>query len=367
MELKTTPLYQKHIDSKARIVDFTGWALPVEYASVLKETRAVRTSCGLFDVSHMGEIRIKGKGALAFLQYLTSNDISRTTPGQLQYNLFLNENAGIIDDLMVYNCADSFLCVVNASNCAKVYQWLVKNKSNDVQIVDESETTALLSLQGPFASCIIEKVFAKSAANIGYMHFIEYSFLGKKIIISRSGYTGEDGFEIYCNNQDAVSLWDSMVAEGRQYGLMLCGLGARDILRIEAGYPLYGHEINEDTNPLEASLEWAVKLKKEFISKEKLCRMAEAGLRAGLRRKRIGFVLLDRALPRQGYPIYRNSTAIGEVTSGAYSPNLNVFIGMGYVEKDYSSLGTPIAIKIRDTVYNAKVSSFTFIKSHTKK
>jgi len=363
MELKTTPFYRKHIDHKARMVDFAGWALPVEYTSVLKETKAVRTSCGLFDVSHMGEIRIQGPQALAFLQWLTSNDIARTIPGQLQYNLFLNEQAGIIDDAMIYHCADSFLCVVNASNCAKVYQWFVRNKTNGVEIIDESPATALLSLQGPHASAIIEKVFTDAVSDIGYMHFIECVFSGERVIVSRSGYTGEDGFEIYCNNQSALMLWDRIVTQGAFYGLTLCGLGARDILRIEAGYPLYGHEIDDNTNPLEASLEWAVKLNKECIGKQKLSMLN----RENILRKRVGFMLTDRALARQGYALYSHNTVIGEVTSGTYSPNLNAFIGMGYVGREYSMLDTPITVKIRDTAYNAKITSFNFVAPHTKK
>jgi aminomethyltransferase len=291
MELKKTPLYQKHIDNHARIVDFGGWSMPIEYESILKEAKATRTSCGLFDASHMGEIKIKGKGALSFLQKLTPNDISLTTKGQLQYNVFLNNNGGIIDDLMVYNLGGDYLCIVNASNTDKVYKWLKEKEDNTVQIVDESQDTSLLSLQGPSASGVMAEVFGKSIPDIKYMHFIEKEFSaedgqggsasggrGKSIIISRSGYTGEDGFEIYSANSDIVFIWDKILESGRKANLALCGLGARDILRIEAGYPLYGHEINDETNPLEASLDWVVKFNKEFIAKERLLAVKEKAL-----------------------------------------------------------------------------------------
>ena len=369
MEPRKTSLYEKHLENNAHIVDFSGWALPIEYTSILKEAKAVRTTCGLFDASHMGEIFIKGPSALNFLQALTPNDISITKKGQLQYNLFLNDNAGVIDDLMVYNLGDEFLCVVNASNADKVHKWLVSkmnegkyaagNKSN-LEIVDESANTSLLSLQGPNSVFVMEKIFGGVIKNLKYMHFDKFNFEGKNIIISRSGYTGEDGFELYCENELATRLWDSILKYGKDWGLALSGLGARDVLRIEAGYPLYGHEINDNTNPLEASLEWVVKSKKDFIAKNKLNN-------AKLNRKRIGFVMKERAIARQGYQIYINNEIVGEVTSGTFSPNLDKFIGMAYIDEKNSKKGSTVEIKIRDKFYKAELTNFNFIKPRTVK
>ncbi|MDD4183631.1 MAG: glycine cleavage system aminomethyltransferase GcvT [Candidatus Omnitrophica bacterium] len=367
MEPKKTPLYQKHLENKAHIVDFSGWALPIEYTSILKETRAVRLSCGLSDASHMGEIIVKGSQPLDFLQALTPNDISKTKPGQLRYNVFLNEKAGIIDDLMVYNLGDSFLCVVNASNINKVYTHLCKAKlegkyvkPDNVEIVDESPEISLLSLQGPESAKVISEIFGKDINNLKYMHFAQLNFENKNIILSRSGYTGEDGFELYCPNSIAGSLWDIVLEKGKGHGLCLCGLGARDVLRIEAGYPLYGHEINDDTNPLEASLDWVVKFKKDFIAKDKLKNAEIASLR-------VGFIMQTRAIARQGYSVYSKDKIIGKVTSGTFSPNLDKFIGMAYVEKEFSKTGTSIEIKIREKFYKAQISDFNFIKPRTKR
>jgi len=362
MEPRKTPLYEKHVENNAHIVDFSGWALPIEYTSILKETKATRTTCGLFDASHMGEIIIKGPQALKFLQALTPNDISKTKPGQLQYNVFLNDNAGIIDDLMVYNLGNGFLCVVNASNINKVYTHLCRAHRDgkyagpdSVNILDESPEISLLSLQGPESAKIIAEIFGETINSIEYMHFVQLDFKNKNIILSRSGYTGEDGFELYCPNAAAISLWDSILEKGKEHGLCLCGLGSRDVLRIEAGYPLYGHEINDNTNPLEASLNWVVKFRKDFAAKDKL-------KNAEIKRLRTGFIMNDRAIARQGYSVYSSNKIVGEVTSGTFSPNLDKFIGMAYVEKELSKSGTAIEIKIRDKFYKAQITDFSFIK-----
>ncbi|MBU2101834.1 MAG: glycine cleavage system aminomethyltransferase GcvT [Candidatus Omnitrophota bacterium] len=362
MELKKTSLYEKHLEHKAKIVDFGGWAMPVEYGSVLKEAKLVRSGCGLFDASHMGEIRIAGPGALAFLQELTCNDISCIRAGQMQYNLFLNGRGGIIDDLMVYHCGDSFLCVVNASNAQKVLAWLLKRKISVLTVNDESAETSLLSLQGPAACSVIEKLFPQAQA-LQYMHFLHASHNDKKILISRSGYTGEDGFEIYCDNTSAVNLWDALLLAGRAAGCAPCGLGSRDILRIEAGYTLYGHEIDEDTNPLEASLDWAVKFQKNFVGKGMLL---EAKIK-GLSKKRVGFIMDERAIPRQGYPVYADGRIIGVVSSGTFSPTLNKGIGMAYIESAWVQAQPEITIKIRDAFYKATITKFNFVKGSAKK
>ena len=357
MKLKKTPLYQKHIEGNGKIVDFAGWALPLEYRSVLSEAKAVRKTCGLFDVTHMGEILIKGEGSLEFLQKLTPNDISLIKPGQMQYNFFLNDQAGIIDDLMVYRKQDGFLCVVNASNKDKVFRWLHESAEGRVEVINESDNTALITLQGPRSKDVIAKVFDQRIANLEHMHFIEEKIDGKNVFISRSGYTGEDGFEIYLPFGDACYWWDKLIEAGKAYDLRLCGLGARDILRIEAGFPLYGHEIDDTTNPYEASLSWVVKLNKEFIGKEPLIIAKEEGIV----RKRIGFIMQEKAVPRQGYLVYLGEGAIGKVCSGTYSPNLDKFIGMAYVETSCAKEGTLIEIQVRNKLYKAKIAKFPFI------
>jgi aminomethyltransferase len=363
MDLLKTPLYEKHIENKAKIVDFGGWVLPIEYESILKETKAVRTTSGLFDASHMGEIKIEGSNALSFLQYLTPNDISLTSKGQLQYNLFLNSRAGVIDDLMVYNLGGSFLCVVNASNTDKVFTWLKTNQRSGVVITNESVQTALLSLQGPKAVDIMKAIAGPDIGNLKYMHFIETQIGKKKMLISRSGYTGEDGFEMYCSNGDAGVLWEEITKAGKKHGLVLCGLGSRDILRIEAGYPLYGHELSDTINPLEASLDWVVKFNKEFIAKDILKKVKDKGIA----RKRVGFIMEERSIARAGYQIYSGDTIVGEVTSGTYSPNIDKFIGMASVAVKVSNPKTAVTIKIRDRFYKAVITKFDFVKAKTKK
>ena len=362
MELKKTPLYQKHIDNKAKVVDFGGWALPLEYEGILKEAKATRSSCGLFDASHMGEIRIKGKDTLTFLQKLTSNDISLTSNGQLQYNLFLNSRGGIIDDLMIYNLGESYLCVVNASNTQKVYSWLKEQKTKDVEVIDDSANIFLLSLQGSKAYLAMQAMLGEDTNILKHMHYREINLDGRNILISRSGYTGEDGFEIYGLNKDACFVWDLLLERGKKIGLTICGLGARDILRIEAGYPLYGHEINDDTNPLEASLGWVVKFNKDFIAKKELLEIKKKGLA----HKRVGFIMEERAISRQGYEIFCEGKVIGRVSSGTYSPNLDKFIGMAYVDAAYVKAQTLVQIKIRDKYYKARITDFDFIKAKAK-
>jgi aminomethyltransferase len=253
------------------------------------------------------------------------------------------------------------LCVVNASNTQKVYSWLKENSNKSVEIVDESPNIFLLSLQGPKAYLLMQEIL-QDIGGLEYMHCRQINFKGKNILISRSGYTAEDGFEIYGLNKDAYLVWDLLLEKGKNLGLTLCGLGARDILRIEAGYPLYGHEINDDTNPLQASLEWVVKFNKDFIAKDKLLEIKGKGFT----RKRVGFIMEERAIARQTYQIYHKGNVIGAVTSGTYSPNLDRFIGMAYIEKEFSKTGTSIEIKIRDKFYQAQVSNFNFIKRRKK-
>ena len=363
MDLKKTPLYQRYIENNARIVDFNGWALPIEYKSMLLEAKTVREACGLFDASHMGQIIVKGPGAFDFLQRLTPNDISLIEEGQQQYNVFLNDKGGVIDDLMVYRFHDHFLCVVNAANKDKVYDHLNENKGDDVELSDESDDYTLICLQGPKSASIMEKIAGTRASYLKYMHFIEQKKGDGRIIISRSGYTGEDGFEIYTSCGDALWWWDSLIEEGKDRGVALCGLGARDILRIEAGYSLYGHELNDDINPFEASLDWVVKFNKDFIAKDLLLKVKEKG--PG--RRRVGFIMQERAPARQNYPLYLDGRLIGKVTSGTYSPNLDKFIGMAYVDSEYSKADSLIDVEIRNKLYKAKITKLPFLKSGVKR
>ena len=363
MDLKKTPFYQKHLQNKGRIVDFSGWALPVEYKSTLAEAETVRKSCGLFDASHMGEIVVRGPGAFSFLQRLVSNDLSTISAGQMQYNLFLSESGCIIDDLMIYRMKNSFLCVVNASNKDKVFKWLNENIQPEVAIADKSKEYALVAIQGPNAARIIEKVFSRQEADLEYLSFKEIQIEGEELIVSRSGYTGEDGFEIYLPWENSSKWWDRLIAEGQNFELKPCGLGSRDILRIEAGYPLYGHEIDNTINPYEASLGWAVKLNKDFIGKEKILKIKSVGPK----RKRAGFIMQERAIPRQGYSILGKSKVIGEVTSGTYSPNIGKFIGMAYLDKDCAKIGDEVNVEVRGKLYKAEITRFPFVSIKTKK
>lgn len=363
MELKKTPLYSRHIQAKAKMVDFAGWLMPVEYDSVLKEAKATRQTCGIFDASHMGEIRVTGTNALAFLQRILSNDLNRLRENHLQYNLILNKDGGVIDDLMVYRFLNSFLCVVNASNKDNVFRWLASNNQENVEITDESDDTALISLQGPQAAKIIAKVLGEKQAQLAYMTFVTGKYKGREFLISRSGYTGEDGFELYVATKEAEMFWDSLVDNGKELGLQLCGLGSRDILRIEAGYPLYGHELDLKINPYQAALDWAVKLNKDFIAKEALTKLENYGVRE----RREGLVMIDKALPRQGYKIYSGNTCIGTISSGTYSPNLDKFIAMGFISIEWSNQDNALEVDVRGKRYRAEIVSYPFVETRTKK
>lgn len=350
--MEKTSLYNQHIKLGGRMVDFSGWELPLEYKSTLTlaEARATREFCGIFDASHMGEIEIEGQGALQFLQGLLSNDLSLIVPFHMQYNLILNPGGGIIDDCMVYRLEDSFLCVVNASNKDKVLSWFNKNKPDDVGVNDKSNQLALISLQGPKALEIVAKVIGPAAEQLSYLSFFKGELHTKSFLASRSGYTGEDGFEVYVSWEEAPVWWDKFLKQGEFCGLVPCGLGARDILRIEAGYPLYGHELDETIDPYQAALAWAVKPDKKVMVKK----------------KRVGFIMDEPAVARQGYKVYFENKAIGEVTSGTFSPNLNQFIGMAYVAVEHSQEATPIVIEVRNKLKSAKIKKYPFVRTKVR-
>jgi aminomethyltransferase len=359
--LKRTPLYEQHLALGARLVEFGGWEMPVQYNSILEEHRAVRTRAGLFDVSHMGEFKVEGKDALAFLQYLVPNDVARLAINQALYTQLCLPDGGTIDDLIIYHLAeDRYMMVVNAANIDKDFAWVEKQARNfDVQVTNQSDATALLALQGPEAQAILQPLTGVDLSGIQYYHCAQGGVDGINCIISRTGYTGEDGFELYCDPNDAIKLWNDLLAAGKEHGLLPAGLGARDTLRLEAGYCLYDHELNEQTNPLEARLGWTVKLDKgEFIGRDALVKIKEKGPK----RKLIGIEMIERGVPRGGYAVYENDQLIGALTSGAPSPTLNKNIGMGYVEAAHAVVNTTVLIDIRGKRTAARIVALPFYK-----
>jgi aminomethyltransferase len=359
--LKRTPLYEQHLALGARLVEFGGWEMPVQYSSILEEHRAVRTRAGLFDVSHMGEFKVEGKDALAFLQYLVPNDVGRLAIHQALYSQLCLPDGGTIDDLIIYYLAENhYMMVVNAANIDKDFAWVEKQARNfDVQATNQSDATALLALQGPESLAILQPLTGEDLSAIRYYHCTPGMVDGINCIISRTGYTGEDGFELYCAPVDVVKLWNDLLAAGKQHGLLPAGLGARDTLRLEAGYCLYGHELDEQTNPLEANLGWTVKLNKgDFIGHNALLKVKEEGLK----RKLIGIEMIERGVSRGGYAIFENDQQIGALTSGAPSPTLNKNIGMGYVEAAHAVAGKTVQIDIRGKRTAAQIVALPFYK-----
>jgi aminomethyltransferase len=359
--LKRTPLYEQHVALGARIVEFSGFEMPVQYSSILDEHRAVRTHAGLFDVSHMGEFKVEGPDALAFLQHLVPNDVSRLADYQALYTQLCLPDGGTIDDLIIYHLAENhYMLVVNAGNIDKDFAWVEEQSRNfDVQVVNQSDATALLALQGPEAQTILQTLTEENLSGIRYYHFKPGVVDGVNCIISRTGYTGEDGFELYCASVDVVKLWNDLLAAGKDRGLLAAGLGARDTLRLEASYCLYDHELNEQTNPLEAGLGWTVKLNKgDFIGHDALVKFKEEGLK----RKLIGIEMIERGIPRGGYAIYDNEHRIGTLTSGAPAPTLNKNIGMGYIDVADAIVGKTVQIDIRGKRTAAQIVALPFYK-----
>ncbi len=359
--LKRTPLYEQHVALGARLVEFGGWEMPVQYSSILDEHRAVRTHAGLFDVSHMGEFKVEGPDALASLQHLVPNDVSRLVMNQALYTQLCLPGGGTIDDLIIYHLADNrYMLVVNAANIDKDFAWVERQaKDFQVQVTNQSDTTALIALQGPEAQAILQPLTEVDLSAVRYYHCVPGLVDGINCIISRTGYTGEDGFELYCSPVDAPKLWNDLLAAGKDRGLLPAGLGARDTLRLEAGYCLYGHELDEQTNPLEANLGWTVKLNKdEFIGRDALLKVKEQGPR----RKLIGIEMIERGVCRGGYAIYDNGRQIGTLTSGAPSPTLGKNIGMGYVEVTDAVPSKAVQVDIRGKRTAAQIVALPFYK-----
>ena len=348
--LKRTPLYEQHKALGGRMVEFGGWEMPVQYSSILDEHQAVRTNAGLFDVSHMGEFKVEGAGALPFLQYLVPNDVSKLAIGQALYTQLILPGGGTIDDLLVYHLDEGhYMLVVNAANIAKDFAWVQEQARNfpDVAVIDQSETTALLALQGPKAEAILQPFTDVDLSTIRYYHFAPGTVDGAHCIISRTGYTGEDGFELYCAPVMVAKLWNDLLEAGKAQGLKPAGLGARDTLRLEVCYPLHGNDIGPDTDAISAGLGWVCALDKDFTGVEELRRIKDAGPE----RKLAAFVMDDPGIPRQGMSIAEG----GEVTSGSHSPMLERGIGMGYVPAGLAQPGSELTIDVRGRPRRAHV------------
>jgi aminomethyltransferase len=358
--LRRSPLNEIHVEAGARLVPFAGWTMPVQYAGVIEEHRAVRERAGLFDVSHMGELRVRGAGAEGFLQRVTPNDVSKLTPGRAHYSGLLTEQGTYVDDLLVYRLAEEdFLVVVNAANTEKDLAWLAERQVEGATVEDESDRWALLALQGPRAEAILSRLTELDLAAIRYYRFAEGEVAGRSMIVSRTGYTGEDGFELYVPPEAAPDLWRSLMAAGADQGLQPAGLGARDTLRMEAGMALYGHEIDDTTTPLEAGLRWVVKMDKgDFVGRAALERQEQAGLE----RRLVGIEVAERGIARQGYPVWSGERRVGEMTSGTWSPTFEKALGMAYVPVELAEPGTPVDIEIRQRRVGARVAEIPFYR-----
>lgn len=362
--LKRTPLYQAHVDLKGKLVDFNGWELPVQYVGIIEEHQTVRTKAGLFDVSHMGEIEIKGAKATEFVNKLITNDVSKLVPNQILYSPMCLPTGGIIDDLLVYCKAENhFILVVNASNTDKDYQWILENLIEDVEVKNISSDMAQLAIQGPLAQQILQKITDVNLDHLKPFWFTEGKVVDKPVLISRTGYTGEDGFELYIQPQDARLIWDSILSAGEQEGIMPIGLGARDTLRFEAKLPLYGNELSENITPFEAGLGFFVKLTKDdFNGKEILAKQKAEGIG----RKIVGFEMMERGIPRSHYDVTKGEEIIGFVTSGSFSPTLGKNIGLALVKVSEGEIGNEIEINIRNKGVKAQIIKTPFYKREAK-
>ncbi len=361
-QLKSTALTDLHISLGAKMVPFAGYNMPVSYTGLIDEHLAVRNAVGMFDVSHMGEFMLKGHGALDLIQRVTSNDASALTNGRVQYSCMPNDQGGIVDDLLVYRWDENeYYLVVNASNIEKDWNWISKHNTAGVEMENMSDNLSLLAVQGPKAIETLQKLTDVNLSEIPYYHFTSGSMAGlNDIIISNTGYTGAGGFELYVWNQDAAALWNAVMEAGKEFGIVPCGLGCRDTLRLEMGFCLYGNDINDETSPIEAGLGWITKFNKEFTLKSHHLKLKEQGVS----KKLVGFEMIDRGIPRQHYPIKNaQGDTIGEVTSGTQSPSLQKAIGMGYVASDLAKSGAEIYIEVRGKLLLARVVKLPFLQA----
>lgn len=362
MSLKRTTLYDKHKELGARLVEFAGWEMPIQYSNLVEEHNTVRNKVGIFDVSHMGTFRITGTQAFDFLQYMVPNDLNRISKGKAIYSQLCNEHGYVLDDLIIYHIDDNlFYMVVNASNVDKDFTWLRKQSEEfDIKLENLADSTAVLALQGPMAQNTLQKIVNENLSDLKTFNLIKAKVQDIEIIISRTGYTGEDGFELIFENQYATKIFELIFEAGKEFGILPIGLGARDTLRLEANLPLYGHELDENTTPLEAKLTWSVRLNKEnFIGKKALESQKEKGLEKTI----IGIKCLSRIVPREGYPILSEDEILGKVTSGTFSPTLNYPIALAYVnnKREYK-IGDILDVEIRGKNHTVEVTTLPFYK-----
>ena len=362
MSIKNTPFTQKHIALGAKMAEFAGYNMPISYTGINDEHTAVRKNAGVFDVSHMGEFILKGENALDLIQRVTSNDAAKLKAGQAQYSCLPNDEGGIVDDLLVYCIEENkvYMLVVNASNIEKDWNWIQKHIKSHVEMHNISDKTCLLAIQGPNATKILQPLTEMDILNLKYYTFTKGKFAGvDNVVVSATGYTGAGGVEIYFEDKDGAAdkIWDAIFAAGGPQGMKPVGLGARDTLRLEMGFCLYGNDIDDTTSPMEAGLGWITKFTKEFTAKEIFAKQKAEGVE----KKLVGFEMIEKGIPRHGYEIkdYAGET-IGHVTSGTQSPSLGKAIGMGYVRTAFASIDSEIYIKVRDKLLQAKVSKIPF-------
>ena len=359
--MKEIALTNKHISLGAKMVPFAGYNMPVQYEGINAEHATVRQGVGVFDVSHMGEFILKGENALDLIQRVTSNDASKLYDGKIQYSCLPNEDGGIVDDLLVYRIDEkTYMLVVNASNIEKDWNWIQKYNTQGVEMHNISDKTSLLAVQGPKAAEALQSLTEVDLASMEYYTFVKGQFAGvDNVLISATGYTGAGGFEIYFDNEHADKIWDAIFQAGAELGIKPIGLGARDTLRLEMGFCLYGNDIDDTTSPIEAGLGWITKFTKNFTNSEAL----KAQKEAGVKNKLVGFEMIDRGIPRHDYEIVdAEGNKIGRVTSGTQSPSLQKAIGMGYVAKEFAKEGSEIYISIRNNKVKAKIVKFPFYK-----
>ena len=365
--MQHTPLYRQHVALGGQIVNFAGWALPVQYTSILSEHEAVRSALGLFDVSHMGEVTIKGRSAEDFVQKLVTGDVAKLKDRQVLYSLMCYEDGGVVDDLLVYKLSvEEYLLVVNAANTDKDFAWITSMAPSGVEVKNESATTAQLALQGPQAEAALQSLTDFPLADLAYFHFEPRLVVaGKPALVSRTGYTGEDGFELYLANEDAPAVWDALLLAGAPFGIVPVGLGARDTLRFEACLPLYGHEIAKDITPLEANLAPFVKLRKEadFVGKSALA----AQKKTIPPRELIGISMVERGIPRVGCEVIVGSSPIGHITSGTFSPTRKENLGLALVKRGTVGLGDEVLVLVRGKPLRAQRIPLPFYAKKHKK
>jgi aminomethyltransferase len=362
MNLKKTPLYEKHVALNAKIIDFGGWAMPVQYTNVIDEHKATRSAAGLFDICHMGEIEVKGPQALDLLQLVLTRNLADQEIGQIKLSALLNYEGGIIDDLTVYKMAkDSYMLVTNATTKDRDWQWIKsiqRDKGFDCNLKDISNKTGKLDLQGPRTEEILQTLTSDNLKNLRFYHFFKSQVSGIPSIISRSGYTGEDGFEIYASADKIGNIWDKCMATGERLGMKPAGLGARDTLRLEAGMMLNGQDMSETVTPLQVRYSWLIDWNKKFIGLAVL----KAQKNSGIKKKLVGLEMTGRGIARHGYKVFNAEREIGVVTSGTFSPTLNKAIGLAFIDIAFSAPETEISIEIRDSMSSAKIVNIPFYK-----